>query len=236
MQTKKNMIDIYHQIGIQKGSIVCLQVNMNAIHSILGQAQTCIESLMEVVTNSGCIIVPTFDTSSLDPSCLDGIDYEKWKPLRKEEPGYRRRLTGCDAFGIQFLRNPKVRRSKHPSYSFAYWGNYDESRLEAKPDFPVSFNQALWPMQNENAMNVLIGYDETKSVLPYVIAKKQNIGTWMVQRAKVGMSDPPVFETFMSLSLEKKEQAKCLEACSIHRYMFDDVAYTCLHLDNSSVK
>lgn len=236
MQTKKDMIKNYKKMGIREGSIVCLQANTDAMDSILGKEQTCIEALMHVVTHSGCIIIPTFDNSSLDPSCLDGLNYDLWKEMRKEEPGYRSRLTGCDAFGVQFLRNPKVRRSKHPVYSFAFWGTYESTILETKPDFPICLDPAFWSTQNKNVMNILIGYDEKESILPLMIAKKKHMGTWIVQRAKVGMSDPPVFETFMNLSLEKGELTKCLEACVIQRYTFDDISYLRLQAADTLLK
>ena len=236
MQTKKDMIKIYQKMGIQEGSIVCLQANTDAMDSILGKGQTCIEALMHVVTDSGCIFVPTFDDSCLDPSCLDGLNYDQWKEMRKDQPGYRSRLTGCDGFGIQFLRNPKVRRSKHPVYSFAFWGTYEPVVLETKPDFPICLDPAFWSIQNKHVMNILIGYDEMKSVLPYTIAKKKHMGTWIVQRAKVGMSNPPTFETFLNLSLENEEQTKCLKACVIQHYTFDEISYLCLQVDDTLLK
>lgn len=234
--TKTQFIRIFKELGIKEAMTVCLQVDTRSIPSVLSGAQTIIEAVMEVVTKKGCIIVPVFDGSCLDPACRNEFDYEKWEEIRKEMLGYKANLNATDAFGQQFLRNEGVVRSRHPVYSFAYWGSFRSAWLDENSDYPISFDRSLYPMVHRDAVNIVIGMDPKDSVLLPAVAKEKKEGTLFVQRAKVRRGKTSIFKTFLNLKLSDSARQRCLKECHEKNYKWDHGYIYCLWLDTRTDK
>ncbi|MBP3852423.1 MAG: AAC(3) family N-acetyltransferase [Erysipelotrichaceae bacterium] len=235
LTTKQDWKDIFDNMGIDQGMSVCLQVNPVVTATVLGGGQAIIEALMETVTLKGSIVVPTFDLSTLDPSCTR-VEYENWVEMRENMLGFKDGLTGCDPFGLQFLRNEDVVRSKHPVYSFAYWGSYRSAWLENNADYPFSFSYALWPMRHRESVNLLIGYDKTDSVLLPALAQEKKEGLVYVERAKVRRVKSSIFRSYLNIRIDDDTKNRMLASCHEKNYKWNQGYIHCLWVDTKSDK
>lgn len=196
--TKSDFLNLFQQLNIKKGSSVCLQLNMSNFDYIAGGAETVIEALMVHVTSGGCVFMPTYTTSMLDPACLNLVPYERWDDVRRETMGYDKKKTPCDnPVADVFLKMSSVKRSSHPIYSFAYWGTYPSSVLKQSMDYPLSFRNVLKPLMNENAVNLIIGDRPQSSVMLEPLAKTLEKERTIVQRAIVRKGNTHQMKSFL---------------------------------------
>lgn len=217
--TKSDLIELFHQLNIKSGSSVCLQFNKHGFNWVAGGAETVIDALMTVVTSGGCVFMPTFTTSELDPACQKQIPYERWDDVRREAKGFDKKRTPCDNEAADlFLKMSSVKRSSHPIYSFAYWGTYPSAVLKQDSDFPISFSTVLKPLMKENALNLIMGESPLKSVLLEPLAKTLQKDRTIVQRAIVRKGNTHQMKAFLTTEADnsvKIELIKMLECTGI---------------------
>ena len=98
---------------------------------VCGGAQAVIEALMEVVGDSGTIMMPTQSWKNLDPET--GVHWEAdqkdWQLIRDNWPAYDKNLTPTNTMGAvaeMFRQVPGSVRSDHPARSVCVWGRYAE--------------------------------------------------------------------------------------------------------------
>ena len=98
---------------------------------VCGGAQAVIEALMEVVGDSGTIMMPTQSWKNLDPET--GVyweaDQKDWQLIRDNWPAYDKNLTPTNTMGAvaeMFRQVPGSVRSDHPARSVCAWGRYAE--------------------------------------------------------------------------------------------------------------
>ena len=98
---------------------------------VCGGAQAVIEALMEVVGDSGTIMMPTQSWKNLDPET--GVHWEAdqkdWQLIRDNWPVYDKNLTPTNTMGAvaeMFRQMPGSVRSDHPARSVCAWGRYAE--------------------------------------------------------------------------------------------------------------
>lgn len=145
--TKEDFKQIFIDLGIQKGSKVLLEADLDRYSGLVGNVQMLIETLQELIGDTGLLCMPCFSYSCLDPACLENYyPYEKWKEVRENLPGFHVIFTPSEIYKDctnLFLRYKDVYRSNHPVYSFAYWGNFDEEVLKVDVNDALSFHGSL---------------------------------------------------------------------------------------------
>ena len=185
--TKEDFKQIFIDLGINKGSFVLLEADLSRYSGLVGDYQMLIETLQELITDTGCLCMPCFSYSCLDPACLENkYPYETWKEVRESLPGYHVLYTPSEVYKDctnLFLHYKDVYRSNHPVYSFAYWGSFDEKILKVDINDALSFNGSLAMCNKKNACNLLIGIEPEKSIMVQAFAHEYQLGQIIVQRA-----------------------------------------------------
>ncbi len=185
--TKEDFKQIFIDLGINKGSFVLLETDLSRYSGLVGDYQMLIETLQELITDTGCLCMPCFSYSCLDPACLENkYPYETWKEVRESLPGYHVLYTPSEVYKDctnLFLHYKDVYRSNHPVYSFAYWGSFDEKILKVDVNDALSFNGSLAMCNKKNACNLLIGIEPEKSIMVQAFAHEYQLGQIIVQRA-----------------------------------------------------
>lgn len=185
--TKEDFKQIFIDLGINKGSFVLLEADLSRYSGLVGDYQMLIETLQELITDTGCLCMPCFSYSCLDPACLENkYPYETWKEVRESLPGYHVLYTPSEVYKDctnLFLHYKDVYRSNHPVYSFAYWGSFDEKILKVDVNDALSFNGSLAMCNKKNACNLLIGIEPEKSIMVQAFAHEYQLGQIIVQRA-----------------------------------------------------
>lgn len=237
--TKKDFLDILSRLGIQEGMTVLVQADLPGFGKVVGSEQAFIDALKELVKEDGCIIVPTFTLSCLDPACFENSDfeYESWGMIRDNSLGYDSNLTPCDVYsslGEQFLKNEGVVRTSHPIYSFAFWGNYEAKCLDQPLHFPISFGRILRAFVNQNAMNLLINVDPKESLLLPALAKMMNQGIITIKKAMVKKNSRIQLKNFLNLELEQETIEEYLKMFFIQSREYQGKWVYALSLDTNN--
>ncbi len=119
----------FKTLGITAGSVIIIHCSLSEIGWTVGGSVSIIRALMETLTSSGTLIMPTFSSGNSNPTEWENppVPESWWDIIKNEMPAYQPRITPTREMGIvvETFRNwPKVIRSAHPSLSFAAWGKY----------------------------------------------------------------------------------------------------------------
>lgn len=128
---KDEIIQKLKEIGLKNGDTVMVHTSLGKMGYVCGGAQAVIEALMEVVGDSGTIMMPTQSWKNLDPET--GVHWEAdqkdWQLIRDNWPTYDKNLTPTNTMGAvaeMFRQVPGSVRSDHPARSVCAWGRYAE--------------------------------------------------------------------------------------------------------------
>ena len=128
---KDEIIQKLKEVGLKSGDTVMVHTSLGKMGYVCGGAQAVIEALMEVVGDSGTIMMPTQSWKNLDPKT--GVHWEAdqkdWQLIRDNWSPYDKNLTPTNTMGAvaeMFRQVPGSVRSDHPARSVCAWGRYAE--------------------------------------------------------------------------------------------------------------
>jgi aminoglycoside 3-N-acetyltransferase len=129
MVTKKDIINELTKMRLKEGDNVLCHISLSSMGYVLGGAQTVCEALLEIVKDSGIVMMPTQSWRNLEPE--EGVHWEaskeEWDIIRAEFPAYDKFKTPTSTMGVcaeLFRTFPNAYRSDHPARSFAAIGKY----------------------------------------------------------------------------------------------------------------
>ena len=119
----------FKALGITAGSVIIMHSSLSEIGWTVGGPVSVIQALMEVITSSGTVIMPSFSSDNSDPTEWENppVPERWWNLIKSEMPAYQPKITPTREMGIvveTFRKWPKVIRSSHPSLSFSAWGKH----------------------------------------------------------------------------------------------------------------
>lgn len=126
---RQGLVKDLNQIGLGTGDVVVVHSSLSSIGWVVGGPVTVIKALMDVVTESGTLVMPTHTSGNSEPThwAAPAVPADWWPIIRAEMPAYEPSITPADSVGIipeTFRRFPNVLRSKHPQASVAAWGTH----------------------------------------------------------------------------------------------------------------
>ncbi|MCF0246100.1 MAG: AAC(3) family N-acetyltransferase [Ileibacterium sp.] len=218
--TRKDVKALLESIGIEPGSTVLLQADVSNAPWMVGGINALIETLMEMLTPKGLLILPTFTKGALDPACdRDSVfDMPQWPVVRSSHPGFSSRTMPADVYeqaAQSFLLHTRVKRSEHPVYSVAWWGTSGISPSMETLNYPLSFRHILKRMEDERAINLLVGVDLMEALYPVLLAHQENEDTTVVENAFVRRTKRTFEEPFLHSVLSEKQTAAKLKTLDI---------------------
>lgn len=121
----------FEVLGIKPGLTIIMHSSLSKIGWTIGGPVAVIEALLQILTEKGTLVMPTFSGSNSEPSYWENPPVPKdwWELIRNEMPAYHPKKTPTRGVGIiadTFRKWPSVLRSNHPVSSFAAWGKYAE--------------------------------------------------------------------------------------------------------------
>lgn len=126
--TIESLINDFRQLGLYAGQTVIAHTSLKALGGyVVGDAPAVVDALLEVLTSTGTLIMPTHSTNNTEPSAwqINPVKPEQWAAVRAAMPPYRPEITPSNRMGAInecFRTYPNVKRSGHPAFSFAAWG------------------------------------------------------------------------------------------------------------------
>jgi aminoglycoside 3-N-acetyltransferase len=139
--TVASLLEDLQALGLANGDTVIVHSSLSALGWIAGGPQAVVEALTHAVGPQGTIVMPTHTSELTDP-----VDWSnppvpaEWVPtIRAEIPAFDRDLTQPQDMGKvveSFLMQPDVRRSNHPTVSFAARGPAAATIVDSHPLTP----------------------------------------------------------------------------------------------------
>ena len=134
-RTRQSLADDLRALGVEAGMTLIMHSSLKSLGWVCGGPVAVIQALMDVVTASGTIVVPTQTSDYSDPALWQHppVPQSWWQIIYDTMPAYDPRITPCRFMGViveTFRTLPGVLRSDHPADSFAAWGRYAEQVIK----------------------------------------------------------------------------------------------------------
>lgn len=158
-------------LGVAEGSVVLAHVSLSRIGRVIGGEQAVIEALLEVLGESGTLVMPAQSWQLCDPAYLNEPDvpHEVWQLVRDNLPAYDPAVTPTRTMGAVaelFRTNPGAVRSGHPHRSFAAVGPKATEIVSVHDlDSPNGERSPLRTMYDLDAKTLLLGVGHSKSTI-----------------------------------------------------------------------
>jgi aminoglycoside 3-N-acetyltransferase len=129
--TVGSLVAELHELGVEPGMVLLVHSSLSHLGWVAGGAQAVVLALLEAVSPDGTVVMPTHSYLTDPATWHDPPLPEAWWPMIREHlPAFDPALTPTRGMGVIvecFRHTPGVRRSGHPSVSFAAWGRHAEA-------------------------------------------------------------------------------------------------------------
>ena len=206
------------KIGVKQGDLLLVHSSLSKLGWVCGGPQTVIMALIEVLGDSGTLVMPSHSGDWSDPSqwAHPPVPAE-WIPIIKATmPAYDPFLTATRGMGriAELFRTlPNVKRSLHPQLSFCACGPLADTIVGGQDLFPqLGINSPLGELYKNHAKVLLlgVGYDSNtcfhlaETLLPNI--PKNKCGTAMM------INGHREWVEFTDVSYESDDFAACGKA------------------------
>ena len=119
------------RLGLQTGALVIVHSSLSSLGWVCGASVAVVQALMDVITPSGTLVMPTHSGEYSDPANWEHPPVpSSWQgPIRESMPAFDPQTAPCRGVGRvpeTFRSWPGALRSSHPAVSFAAWGRHAE--------------------------------------------------------------------------------------------------------------
>lgn len=151
------------ELGLEPGSLVILHSSLSALGYVPGGPQAVLQGLLAALGPEGTLVAPTHSSENSDPSqwCNPPVPEDWWDTIRAEMPAFdpaRTPTRGMCAIPELFRTWPGVRRSGHPTCSFAALGPLAAAITAEHPlAYPLGEAGPLGRLYEHGAQVLLLG-------------------------------------------------------------------------------
>ncbi len=130
--TRESLVHELRQLGVKPGMTLLVHSSLRSLGWVRGGPDAVVQALMDVVTETGTIVMPTQTGNYSDPAqwINPPVPQVSWQSLYEAMPAFNPLTTASYLMGkiVEAFRTwPGVLRSNHPTVSFAAWGRYAAS-------------------------------------------------------------------------------------------------------------
>jgi aminoglycoside 3-N-acetyltransferase len=161
--TIESMVEQFTALGLAAGQTMLVHSAMSKLGWVVGGPEAVIRALLQVLTPSGTLMMPTHTTYNTDPAMWNNPPVpESWvQIIREHTPAYNPATTPSREMGAiaELFRNwPGVLRSNHPVASFAARGPNAEYLLaDHKVEYDVGDGSPVGKLYEFDGHVLLVG-------------------------------------------------------------------------------
>lgn len=148
MINRQELVSGFRTCGIGAGDTLLVHSSYKSLGGVEGGPQVVIDALLEVLTHSGTLIMPTFN-----------FDFNKGAPWdvrnTPSQMGVLTEIVRCD---------PRAKRVFHPFYSFAIIGKHAELLTQERYKSSYERNSLFGKLRDLDGKIMIIGLDYTHSL------------------------------------------------------------------------
>lgn len=135
--TRESIARDLKSLGLERGMTVIVHSSLSSMGWVCGGPVAVVQALMDVIGEDGNLIMPTQSADNSDPSewSRPAVPEAWWETIRQTMPAYDPIITPTRGMGkiVEAFRTfPDVKRSAHPTCSFAAWGKESEAILSGQ--------------------------------------------------------------------------------------------------------
>ncbi len=164
-RTRSSLLSDLHQLGLTEGMTVIVHSSLSSLGWVCGGPVTVVQALMDAVTVTGTLVMPTHSGNYSDPAYWQAppVPEDWWTIIRETMPAFDPKITPTRGMGqiVEVFRTcPDVMRSYHPESSFAAWGQYAQKIVrEHSLDYSLGEGSPLARLYDLNSWVLLLGVD-----------------------------------------------------------------------------
>ncbi len=131
-RTRESLAHDLCALGVEAGMTLEVHSSLSTLGWVCGGPVAVVQALMDVVTETGTLLMPTHSPNYTDPAKWSNPPVPQlwWSALYEQMPAFDPRLTPSWFMGQvaeTFRTWPGVLRSSHPAVSFAAWGRHAQT-------------------------------------------------------------------------------------------------------------
>jgi aminoglycoside 3-N-acetyltransferase len=131
-RTRESLAHDLRALGVEAGMTLEVHSSLSKLGWVCGGPVAVVQALMDVVTETGTLVMPTHSSNYTDPAKWNNppVPQSWWLMLYEQMPAFDPRITPSWFMGqvVETFRTwPGVLRSSHPAVSFAAWGRYAQT-------------------------------------------------------------------------------------------------------------
>jgi aminoglycoside 3-N-acetyltransferase len=163
--TRQSIAQDLRHLGLKTGMVVIVHSSLRSIGWVSGGPVTVVQALMDVVTATGTIVMPTQTGNYSDPANWHHppVPQAWWNTIYEAMPAFQPEITPSYLMGAvveTFRTHPEVLRSNHPQVSFAAWGKYAPTILAHHAlEYGLGEQSPLARMYDLEGWALLLGVD-----------------------------------------------------------------------------
>lgn len=210
-QTRESLAEDLRALGVTKGMVLLVHSSLRAIGWVSGGPVAVVQALMDVVTEEGTVVMPTYSGDYSNPENWKNppVPAEWVQPIKESMPAFDPAYTPTRGMGkiVECFRDfPGVIRSDHPQVSFAAWGKDKEMITENHClDYSLGENSPLGRVYNLSGYVLLVGVSYERNTSFHLAEHKAGIRRRITQEAPVREHGRRVWKVFHDIDIDDSE-------------------------------